>query len=125
MLNTLARILIYGFLLWLTVFAASIAIFPIKKADPIFFETLISIILAAATVLYGFIYFNKRKNTLGECLTVGISWMIINIAIDLPMFSYGPMKRSFADYMTDIGLTYLMIPIIVLAFSIKSKPTSN
>ena len=124
MLNTLARILIHGFLLWLTVFAASIAIFPIKKADPIFFETLISIILAAATVLYGFIYFYKRKNTLGECLTVGISWMIINIAIDLPMFSYGPMKRSFADYMTDIGLTNLMIPIIVLAFSIKSKPTS-
>ena len=114
----------YGFFLWLTVFAASIAIFPIKKVDPIFFETLISIILAAATVLFGFIYFYKRKNTLRACLSVGVSWMIVNIAIDLPMFSYGPMKRSFSDYMTDIGLTYLMIPIIILAFSIKSKSTS-
>jgi hypothetical protein len=28
----------------------------------------------------------------------------------------GPMKMSFADYMKDIGLTYLIIPIVSIGF---------
>ena len=38
--------------------------------------------------------------------------MAICIGLDLLMFMWGPMKMSFIDYMKDIGLTYLMLPII-------------
>ena len=120
MLAKVGKVLLYGFLLWLTVFAGSVLIFPIKENDPIFFETLISLILAASTVVFGHLYFKKEIVSLKYCLIVGVSWALLNIAIDLPMFSYGPMKRPFLNYMTDIGLTYLMIPIILSVFAYRS-----
>ena len=67
------------------------------------------------------IYFNKKKPTLKESLSVGIIWLLVNIIIDLPIFSFGPMKRPFPEYMTDIGLTYFIIPIILSIFSYKNK----
>ena len=124
-MKRIGKILLYGFLLWLTVFAGSVVIFPVKNTDPIFFETLISIILATATVVFGYLYFNSEKASLKNCLLVGFAWMLINVAIDLPLFSYGPMQRPFAEYMTDIGLTYLMIPIILSAFAYGQKNTSE
>jgi hypothetical protein len=35
----------------------------------------------------------------------------------------GPMKMSFADYMADIGLTYLIIPAVTfgLGYSLQKK----
>ena len=125
MIKKAGKILLYGFLLWLTVFAGSIIIFPIKADDPIFFETLISLILAASTVLFGHLYFYKEKPSLKRCLIIGFSWAALNILIDLPMFSYGPMKRPFIEYMTDIGLTYLMIPIILSVFAYRSGSTGK
>ena len=123
MMKRLGKIVLYGFLLWLSVFAGSVVIFPVKASDPIFFETLISLILASATVVFGYLYFKTEKASWRSCLRVGIIWILVNIAIDLPLFSYGPMKRPIAEYMTDIGLTYLMIPIILLAFSLGRNNT--
>lgn len=120
-MKNFGKIILFGFLLWLTVFAGAFIIFPLKESNPLFFETLISIILAAATVLYGNIYFRNETISLRKCITTGLTWALINILIDLPMFSFGPMKRSFAEYMTDIGLTYLMIPIILSAFALRQK----
>jgi hypothetical protein len=62
-----------------------------------------------------------------NALYAGIIWMMVNILADLPLFSYGPMKKPFADYMTDIGLTYLIIPIITVGISLaanRSKKSS-
>jgi hypothetical protein len=118
MKNTGKKIL-FGFLLWLTVFAASFIIFPFKDSNPPLFETLISIILSASTVMYGNIYFKNTTITLKTCVTVGLIWAAVNILIDLPLFSYGPMKKPLPDYFTDIGLTYLMIPIILSAFALR------
>jgi len=126
-MKNIGRIVLLGFLLWLTVFAASFFIFPLKESNPPLFETLISIILAASTVLYGFIYYRKEIITLKSCITLGLIWTAVNILIDLPLFSYGPMKKSLPDYFTDIGLTYLMIPVILTAFALgkEKKNTLN
>jgi len=114
------KIILFGFLLWLTVFIASFLIFPIKESNPPFFETLISIILTASTILYGHIYFKKEFLSLKKCISVGLFWAIINIGIDLPLFLLdSPMKMVFVDYMTDIGLTYLIIPLILLVYAYR------
>ena len=89
-MKRIGKIILLGFFLWLTVFVGSFFIFPFKQSNPSFFETLISIILAACTVLYGHIYFNKEKMTLKACITTGLVWALINITIDLPLFSYDP-----------------------------------
>lgn len=123
-MKNIGKIILFGFLLWLTVFAASFIIFPIKQSNPPFFETLISIILSASTVLYGYLYYRKEVITLKNCIITGLIWAAVNILIDLPLFSYGPMKKSLPDYFTDIGLTYLMIPIILSAFALRRKEKS-
>jgi uncharacterized membrane protein YagU involved in acid resistance len=115
----IGKIVLYGFLLWLTAFVGAFIVFPLKQSNPPLFETLVAVVLAAATVLYGRLYFRREEITLKYCIIVGFIWALINIIIDLPLFSYGPMKKDLADYMSDIGLTYLMIPIILSAFAFR------
>lgn len=33
------------------------------------------------------------------------------------LFSWGPMKMSLVDYLKDIGLTYLIMPIVTYGMS--------
>jgi drug/metabolite transporter (DMT)-like permease len=120
-LKFIGKTLLFGFILWVSVFVVSLGLFNIKQTDPIFFETLITITLTVFTTLYGYIFFKKEKPLFKKSLVVGIIWLLINIAIDLPMFSFGPMKRPFINYMMDISFTYLVIPIILSIFSYKNK----
>lgn len=117
----IGKIILFGFLLWLTVFAGAFVAFAFKESNPPLFETLVALILAASTVLYGRLYFRREEITMKACIVTGLVWALINIAIDLPLFSFGPMKKDLSDYMTDIGLTYLMIPIILSAFAVKRQ----
>jgi len=73
-------------------------------------------------VLFGFfvwlIPFVRKLEAgfLKEGVLLGLVWFIIGIVLDLLLFMEGPMKMSFADYMMDIGLTYLIIPIVSFGF---------
>ena len=40
--------------------------------------------------------------------------MVMSIGIDLLMFSWGPMRMGIAQYVMDIGLTYLIYPAITV-----------
>jgi drug/metabolite transporter (DMT)-like permease len=120
-LRFIGKTLLFGFILWVSVFVVSFGLFNINLTDPVFFETLITITLTVFTTLYGYIFFKKEKPPFKKSLFVGMIWLLINIAIDLPMFSFGPMKRPFINYMTDVGLTYLVIPVILSIFSYKNK----
>jgi len=117
----MGRLIRFGFLLWAAVFLSSFIIFPIRLSNPPFFETLIAIFLCLLTVIASVIYFKDSVPDLKKGITTGVVWMIINIIIDLPLFSFGPMKKSLLDYFTDIGLTYLIIPIITTGMSMVLK----
>ena len=121
-MKAIGKLILYGVLLWITVFISSIIIFPLKENDPPFFETLIAVFLCLFTVIAAVLYFKDKAPTVKSAFTAGITWMAINIIIDLPLFSAGPMKKTLADYFTDIGLTYLIIPIITtgIAFALKN-----
>lgn len=111
-----------AFFLWVTVFMVSFLIFPLKTSNPLFFETLISIVLTGVTILYGHIYFKREVLTLKKCVFVGVVWVGVNLVIDLPLFLLNsPMKMEFGNYMTDIGLTYLMIPLILMVYAYRRE----
>lgn len=120
-MNYIGKIILYGFLLWMMVFIVSFVIYPLKETNPPFFETLITLFLTGFTVFFGDFYFKKGRLTLKNCLISGFSWVLICILIDLPLFSYGPMQMSFWHYMTDIGLTYLVIPVILSVYSFRRR----
>ena len=116
-MKALSKSVLFGIVLWAVVFLSSVFIFPLKTYNPPFFETLISISLVLFTVIVSFIYFSKVESNIRNAVSAGIIWMLVNLIIDIPLFSSGPMKKPFADYMTDIGLTYLIIPIITFGIA--------
>ena len=116
-MKSLRLAILYGILVWIAVFAVSFAIFPIHDSNRPLFESIMPVAIAASVVFFSTLYFKKlEKNFLNEGIKLGLLWMIINILIDLPLFlpEGSPMKVSLAEYVSDIGFTYLMIPIITV-----------
>ena len=110
------KIILFGFLIWISIFIGAMFMFSIHETDRIFFETLISVICTFSIIICTCIYFNKvQTNFLNEGIKIGLVWTIINIAIDLPLFSFGPMALPLLEYFKDIGFMYLSIPIITIS----------
>jgi hypothetical protein len=98
---------------WAVPFALSVCLFPIKKSSLPLFDSLMGVVLAASTVLLGVWYLKRvRERVVLRGLLAGIAWMIANWLLDSMMFSSGPMKMSLAQYASDIGAAYFMIPFI-------------
>lgn len=115
-MNKYLKIVIFGFLVWLVPFAVSFLVFPLKTSMRPLFESIMPLILTIVVVTLTYYYMkNLDVNYVREGILIGIVWYVINIAIDLVMFlPASPMHMGFADYMMDIGLTYVMIPVITL-----------
>jgi fumarate reductase subunit C len=102
-----------GFLLWLAPFIVSLVISPVRSSDRAFFETIMPVVITLAIIAFSYLYFKDVKvGYLKEGMAIGAIWLLISLAFDLLMFSWGPMAMGFTDYMKDIGLTYLIYPIV-------------
>lgn len=115
-MKQIGKIILFGVLVWFSIFMGAMFIFKLYESDRIFFETLMSIICTFIVVLYTVLYFKKTKsNFQNEGVKIGIIWMIINIMIDIPFFLYGPMAKPIWDYFKDIGFMYISIPVVTIA----------
>jgi hypothetical protein len=109
------KMLLFGFLVWLIPFVVAVAIFQIRNSDRPLFESIMPVVIAICVVLFSVLYFTKQKGKyLKDSIIMGLVWLAISIVIDLLMFMQGPMKMDFVDYVKDIGITYLMIPVITI-----------
>lgn len=116
-MTSLRTALAYGVLVWLIPFAVAVVIFPLRESARPLFESIMPVALAAAVAALAIRYFRSvRAGFVGEGLRVGLLWLVISLAIDAPlMLLGGPMQMTPADYLADIGLTYLLIPILTVA----------
>ena len=112
------KIILFGFFIWLIVFAVSILIFPFRQTQRALFESIMPVVLTLCTVIFAILYLrNLNAGFMKEGILIGVAWLVINLAIDLPLFMLeSPMQMSLADYMMDIGLTYLIIPTVTIGF---------
>jgi len=107
------KAIIFGILVWAVPFAVSFAIFPIRQSNRMMFESIMPVIVAGAVVIFAMLYFKKASSvSVWEGLKLGLIWFAISFLVDLVMFSSGPMKMPFTDYIADVGIVYIMIPII-------------
>jgi len=121
-MKSFKKALLYGCLVWLIPFIVSILIFPIKTSLPSLFESIMPVIITICVVFFSILYYRKLEaNMLNEGIMLGIVWFAISLVLDLLMFMWGPMKMTFANYMMDIGLTYLIIPAITIGFGYLIK----
>lgn len=116
------RALGFGFLSWLLPFLVSVAIFPLKKSHTPLFDTLMGVVVTAAAVALGCRYLRSGGSTsLPGALAIGCLWLGINILLDLLLFSWGPMQMTLSAYMMDIGLAYLVHPIVLTGLYLTAR----
>ena len=109
--------LLYGFLIWAIPFVVAILIFPLRADERPLFESIMPVVVTLCTVLFSSLYLKRVEgNYLREGIVLGVLWLTISVAIDLLMFIQGPMQMALADYVKDIGLTYLIIPTVTVGF---------
>jgi hypothetical protein len=117
-MKSLKTALLYGFLLWLIPFIVAFLIFPLKTSSPPLFESIMPVVLTACVVVFSNLYFKRLEaQFLSEGIILGALWFVVSLGLDLLMFMWGPMQMTFANYMMDIGLTYLIFPIVTIGFS--------
>jgi hypothetical protein len=104
------RATVLGFLSWLIPFALSIVLFPLKRSNAPLFETLMPLVVLFTAIAMFQVYFRNRTVVTREAVLVGAVWLVFNVALDYPMFAYGPMKMTAWNYYSDIGLGYLIFP---------------
>jgi len=103
-----------GLLAWLLPFIVAFLAFPLHEPSRAVFESIMAVTVAATAVLLGLLYFRGRQfRSSLEGLSVGVVWLVVCVAIDAPlMLLGGPMQMSLNEYLGDIGLTYVLIPIV-------------
>ncbi|MCL5435441.1 MAG: hypothetical protein M1405_03565 [Patescibacteria group bacterium] len=119
--------LIYGFLLWIIPFVISIAIFPLKKTDPAFFQSLLGVFSITLAVILTIHYFRKTQGNLREGIFLGFTLSVISWFFDFLFFIWGPIKMPLDAYIKEIGIGYLLYLIIAVGsgFLLENKPKSS
>ncbi len=107
------KILLSGFLIWLSIFILAMPIFVLYENQRELFETLISVITTFVIAIFTVLYFKKVDIDFKKVgFQLGLSWMFVCLFIDILMFSFGPMAKPLWEYFKDIGFIYINIPII-------------
>ena len=125
-MQSLKRAFAYGFLVWLMTLLVSMALFPLKRSWPVLFDSIMPVALALCAVIFANRYFQRcAASSLREGVWLGAIWVVMNWLLDWPLFSNGPMKMSMVNYIADIGLTYLMLPIITVGIAYQAALARN
>lgn len=117
-MNKTLKIALFGFLTWLIPFVVSFFFYS-KEGQPLIdiflFKSIMIVVgsLTAASLLV--LYFRGlKKDYLKEGVIVGLAWFAINIIMDLAVLV--PMSgMSIGSYFAQIGLRYIIIPIMSTA----------
>lgn len=118
------KAILLGLLVWLIPFIVAFIAFPLKNSWRSLFESIMPLALALVVVACARLYFRGiAARGMREGLLLGLVWFAICVAIDLPLMLSPPMNYSLSEYAADIGLTYLMIPVITIGMAVACEPT--
>lgn len=108
------RVVAYGFLSWLIPFVASLLFFGKGGHTTLPIGMLKSIMILVGASSGGFLLFRlfrESSPSLGRGVAIGTCWFLMNILLDVAILI--PMtKMNIGEYFSEIGLRYLLIPIM-------------
>ena len=115
-MTSLRKALLYGVGVWAIPFAVAFLIFPLRQSARPLFESIMPVAVASAAVGFAVPYFRRVGAAFTrEGLRLGLLWLLVCVTIDAPLMLFGgPMRMTLGQYIADIGVTYLMIPVITL-----------
>jgi len=77
------------------------------------FESIMPVVLAAVVCVMARAYLRRvTQHHVREGMLLGWLWLLISIGIDVPLMLSPPIRMPPAWYFCDVGLAYLMMPII-------------
>ena len=118
-MRALPKALGLGILVWLLPFAVAFLVFPFRDSWRALFESVMAVTVSVAAVWFGLVYLRALPAaTTKDGVLVGVLWWVMCVLIDLPLVSAGPMKMSMVEYMADIGLTYVTIPVVTAGLGV-------
>ena len=117
----------FGVLVWLIPFIVAFLIFPVHESARPLFESIMAVTVSTTVVVFGLIYLKNVKQSIVKVgIQIGILWFIIPVLFDAPlMLLGGPMKMSIGEYIADIGVTYICIPVISWGLSVAYSRSIN
>jgi hypothetical protein len=124
-MQLIKRAFLYGFLLWIVPFLASVLIFPLKKTDPAFFQSSLGVVSMVLAVMLTVHYFQKVKGNLKEGIFLGLIFALISWFFDFLFFIWGPIKMPLLAYIKEIGIGYLLYIVIPVAFGYLLSRNKN
>lgn len=116
------KLFLYGFLTWLIPFVVSMPLMG-KDGQPILptglFKSLMIVVGSAVGAWLLVRVFRQRPAFKHAGLIVGLLWFCINVSLD--MLILVPLtKMSLPDYVGEIALRYLVIPIMAIAIEMSA-----
>lgn len=125
-MTSIKKVIGFGLLTWLIPFVFAFAFYtPDGKIwinQDLFKSIMIVVASLVSSILLVQYFKNVKNNYVKEGIIIGLVWLIINLVLDL--FILLPMsKMTFEQYFAQIGLRYLMIPIISSAFGMVLDQT--
>jgi hypothetical protein len=116
------KAVLFGFIVWLVPFLVGVLVYPVRQTSRSLFESIMPVVLSIVVVACAVWYF-KRVETVEvrEGVWLGLLWLAVSLAIDLPLMLSPPMSFTPAEYFADIGLTYLMMPVITTGIAVAAR----
>uniref|UniRef100_A9A707 Uncharacterized protein n=1 Tax=Methanococcus maripaludis (strain C6 / ATCC BAA-1332) TaxID=444158 RepID=A9A707_METM6 len=114
----------FGLLTWLVPFLLSFLFYSESEGlliNIFLFKSIMIVVSGLVGVSLLVLYFKDiKKDYLIEGIFVGVSWLIINLILDILILI--PMSgMAYLDYFSQIGLRYLIIPTISIAMGVLLK----
>lgn len=118
-MTSIPKAVLFGFFVWLIPFGVAFVIYPLHESSRPLFESIMPVSIAIAVVVFGVRHLRAvQEQFVWEGAMVGLLWLVISVIIDAPlMLLGGPMQMTVGQYAADIGVTYLMIPVITIGLA--------
>jgi hypothetical protein len=79
------------------------------------------LVLTVVVVVGAVLYFHRVQTSfVKEGVVLGVLWLAISVLIDLPLMLSPPMNYTLVEYAADIGLTFLMMPVITVGIGVAA-----
>lgn len=126
-MNKTVKLLLLGLMTWIVPFIAAFFFFDETgqiAVDMYLFKTIMILIGGLTGTFAIIIYFKKvQSGFLNQGIIIGLVWFALNFILDLLVLL--PMSgMNFGDYVIQIGLRYLMIPIMSIMAGVILERTS-
>ena len=126
--KNIIRITLLGIMTWIVPFIAAFFFFDETgqiAVDMYLFKTIMILVGGIIGALTIIIYFKKvQSGFLTQGIIIGVVWFAINFILDV-LVLLPISKMGFGDYVIQIGLRYLMIPIMSIMVGILLEKKIN